>query len=353
MGIKKLSLLISILILWIGNSVAIDNDSLKTTKLLNYDTNYITSYYDWFHVTLVGVNKQSGITLSNIQAENDLTFSTNNPFGFGLAFDYEWFTFEYTKSFKAIELTDKKKGQGNASSMRFGLTGRKFRFETYYRISQGFSLETIEDFVPDWFEKNEYYPYFEDLNSFTFNLSLYYTFNYRKYSNTAALWQLDRQIKSAGSPVIGMITNLELITSEMPLTLNDTLLAGSNYLDIKMAASAKLGLTGGYMHTFSIKKRFYIHGALLTGFLYNNEYLESHADIENKSNSSLGNSIYFRLTAGYNANRIYGGIFYVADSFSDDVFADKFKTTTYSYFRVYVGYRFYIHKKPWMKKLYL
>lgn len=334
-----------------GLSHASQNDTLNVNKQ-PYDTNYIKSYRDWFHITAVAVNKQTGLSISNIYETKDISLGTNNPFEYGLAIDYEWITFEYTHTIPGLDFANENRGTSSSSSLRFGLTGRKFRMSTFYRYTIGFHMENIEDWVPEWFTQNQNYPYHEDLQSFVLAFSLYYTFNHKKYSNTAALWQIDRQLKSAGSPVIGFQTNMEGIFALSPIAFSDSLI--NKFVNISEAAYFKIGLTGGYMHTFAIKKRFYIHMALLQGFLYSRgavTYFDTADDVSILK--TLGISLYGRLTAGYNGNKWYGGIFYVSDTFLNDALSENYETTSYDYIRIYAGYRFPIKKRTWMKKLYL
>lgn len=339
-----------IAIIFSFGALADETDSISQ-KPLPYDTNYIISYRDWIHITAVAVSKQTGLSLANINENRDISFSTNNPVSFGFAFDYEWVTFEYTHSFNGFDLTDASKGESKAQSLRFGLTGRKFRMSTFYRGTKGFHFVNIEDWVSDWFNENKKYPFLDDLESQILAFSLYYTFNHRKYSNTAALWQLDRQIKSAGSPVVGFQSNAELIKAGSPIITYDSI--ADKYLNISKAEYLKIGLTGGYMHTFSIKKLFYIHAAIMQGFLYsfgNAEYYDREDKVDI---STLGISLYLRLTMGYNGKKWFGGFFFVGDSFITDVLSDSYEITSYNYVRMYVGYRFPFKKRPWMKKIYL
>lgn len=331
--------------------MAENKDSIPKPKEIAYDTNYIISYRDLLHITVVGVNKQTGITLVNINNDNDLAFKSNNPFGFGVALDYKWATLEYSQSIPGMEWNDKAKGNTDAFALRFGFTGRKFRLNTYYRDSKGFSFSDIESFDEDWFLTETHYPYFEDLRNRTLNFSMYYTFNHKKYSNTAALWQIDRQIKSAGSPVIGFLTGLEGIYAPTPLMINDSL--EGSFLNIKKAEYFKIGLSGGYMYTLSLWKRFYIHMALMQGFFYNTGKTELHESSGYSKRESIGASLYYRFTAGYNGDDFYGGIFWVSDTFINDAIADEYELTNYNYLRLYVGYRFPIRTPKWAKKFYL
>ena len=327
-------------------------DTIALQKKVKYDTNYIISYRDWLHITFVGINQQTGISLKEAINGKDLVFATNNPFSYGVGIDYEWFTFEFSKSFKKFEYTDKRKGQTQSSTIRLGYTGRKIRLSSYYSNSKGYYLKNIEDYLPDWDHDKIDYPRFDDLKNKTIVLSLYYTFLHKTYSNMAAMWQLDRQIKSSGSPVIGLLTLWEGISATSPFHFSDTLNLVDDFLNIKKIDYKRIGLLAGYMHTISIMKHFYIHAALTQGLFYSYGTIDNFNNIKTNKNA-LGLSIYYRLSLGYNGDRFYAGILYLKDSFVSDITESTILVSSYDYLRLLAGYRFPIKKRKWMKKIYL
>jgi len=328
-------------------------DTLSNAIPLNYDTNFIKSYRNWMHIAALAVGNRTDIEFTNTELDNNLKLSTNSPISYGFSLDYEWISLEYTKTINGIELADSRKGKTESFSFRLGLTRQKFRFNAYYKNSQGYYIKNIEDFIPDWFDTQVNYPHFDDLRNQTYTFMVYYTFNHRKFSNMAALWQIDRQLKSAGSPVIGLVSMFEGIYSNEFHYIGDSIIVGDHYQDVKKAEYFKLGLTAGYMHTFAIKKRLYIHGGIIQGLFYNHSNLLEHLDIDERMNNTLGTSLNLRFTMGYNGKKFYGGVFYILDSFISDLLSTKYELTTHSYARIYIGYRFYIKKRVWMKKVYL
>lgn len=328
-----------------------EEDTTSAANPLKYDTNYIKSYRDWLHIKLVAVNSQTTIDLVNVDRDYRLRYQSNAPYRWGIGLDYGWIALEYTHTIPGLELNDKAQGSSETFSFRLGLSGRKFRGNAYYRETKGFSHENIEQLNPDWFETESLYPYSEDLRSQTLNLSLYYTFNHKRFSNTAAIRQIDKQIKSAGSPVLGIVSNFEGIYSPTPMVLQDSL--QDTFLNIKRAEYFKVGINGGYMYTFSFWKKFYMNAALIPGLLYSYGDVILHNNSETNISNSIGGSIYSRFTIGYNGKRFYGGIYAVGDFYSNDILADQTALTTYTYLKFFVGYRFPIKKQKWMKKFYL
>lgn len=347
---KKLFLLIIITTLFIPIILAGNKDSIPKNKA-KYDTNYIVNYRYHFQLRGVGLNRQSVINLINNVENENLNFMSNNPFSFGFAVDYSWITLEYTQSIRGFELTDSRKGKSEAFAFRLGLNGRRFSGGLYLRNTYGFYLENIDDWVPNWFEENKNYPYSEDINTRIIAGNIYYTFNHRKYSNAAAYRQTDRQIKSSGSPLIGFLANLEGIYSKTPMINSDSL--ADKFLNISRVRYLKTGVFGGYMHTFSINKRFFIHGSINQGFMYSAGSGAYHDTEETRKLNALGVSVFMRAALGYNGSKWFAGSMFSADYYISDVSSELTSSTGYTYFKVYVGYRFPIKTTSWLKNLYL
>lgn len=342
---------IIILLFLSGNIWAIEIDTNFKTKPLRYDTNYIESKSDNIHLALIAVSQQTGIDLVNTKTDYRYRFVSNNPLRYGIGFDYEWLALEVTYAIPGFELNNKTQGDSETFAVKLGISGRKFRANAYYRSTKGFTHQNVEGLYPRWFLNDEYYPYLKNLRNRTLNVSVYYTFNHKKYSNKAALRPSERQLKSAGSPVLGILATMEGIYSPTPIVEADSL--QNSYLNFKKAEYLKIGMNAGYMYTFSIKKKYYIHAALIPGLLYSYGDVLLHNEHEALFSNNLGGSIYSRFTAGYNGKTFYGGIFAVADIYASNILADRFATTSYTYLKFFVGYRFPIKKRKWMKYLFL
>jgi hypothetical protein len=344
---KKLFPIFLFLLVMISSVFAGDNDTLVKTKI-KFDTNYIANYRYKLQVRTVGLNQQSSINLVNTDIDKNLNFATNNPFEFGVAIDYSWITLEYTQSIKGFELTDYRKGKSESFALNVSLNARKFSGGLYYRNTSGFNLENIDDWVPTWFEENEKYPYAENISTRILAGNIYYNFNNKKFSTAAAYRQNDRQLKSAGSPLVGILANIEGVYAPTPMIDIDSL--DGKFLNIRRVQYLKAGVFGGYMHTFSIYKRFFIHGSLNQGFLYSIGNGEYHDTEETQRLSAVGVSIFARLALGYNGTKWFAGTLFSADFFVSDVSSELTSSTGYTLFKIYVGYRFKFWNKPILNK---
>lgn len=343
---NALPILLFLLVI-ISSVFAGERDSLDRNPL-KYDTNYIANYRYKLQIRTVGLNPQSSINLVNTEIDKNLNFSTNNPFAFGVALDYSWITLEFTQSIRGFELTDSRKGKTESLALNLSLNARKFSGGLFYRNTQGFFLENIEDWVPDWFEENETYPYSKNINTRILAGNIYYNFNNRKFSTAAAYRQNDRQLKSAGSALVGILANIEGAYSNTPMIDIDSL--DGKFLNIKKVQYLKAGVFGGYMHTFSIYKRFFIHGSLNQGFLYSVGSGEYHDTEETQRLNAVGISFLARLAFGYNGTKWFAGTLFSADYFISDVSSELTSSTGYTLFKIYVGYRFKFWNKPLLNR---
>ena len=80
--------------------------------------------------------------------------------------------------------------------------GRKMIFDLAMQWYKGYYLANPENIVAGW-QQGDPYPSREDIKVFTFGASGWYVFNHRKFSYRAAFTFNERQLKSAGSPVLG------------------------------------------------------------------------------------------------------------------------------------------------------
>lgn len=317
-----------------------------------YDTNYVKSFRDYFVLTLVSANTNNSISITDT-TNQDVTFATNLPFSFGVALDYRWFTFEYTSTFGRTG--DANKGETKMSSIGFGLTGRKFWFRNFYQKTQGYYLENPQYFNPDFNPVTDAYPSRSDVQSSVYYANLNYGFNHRKFSNMAALWQLERQKKSAGSFTVGATVSVATYMADSALIPKkyQPFFDGRDFVtefDFKM-----IGVNGGYLHTFAFGKnrKLFISLALIPGISFQNGKAFSAVTENATVEDALGAHVEGRLVFGYNGDRWYGSMSSIGYAVSSNFDNANPFTQGYSFFRFVVGYKFLMpeHKIRLLKKI--
>ncbi len=303
-----------------------------------YDTSYIESFRDYMVITLVTVRNTNNVSV-NDNYGNDVVFSTNLPFYFGLALDYKWLTFEYTSSFN--KQGDISMGKTDSKSIGFGITGRKFWFRNFWKKYQGYYMSNPKYYNPDFDPEIDEYLLRPDLKTTIYFANLNYGFNYRKFSNIASLWQLEKQKKSAGSFTAGLsfayinyAADSSLIMPEWEENFNENVL-------IKEFNLLVFGINGGYLHTFPMfkRRRLFISLALIPGLSYQTGQATHESNEQLPQKNMIGAQTEARIVLGYNHKRWYTSLstigYYLTNSFSEENPINQ----DYTFFRFMIGYK--------------
>jgi hypothetical protein len=317
-----------------------------------YDTAYIQSYHDYLVITGVSVYNSNSIDIAD-NLNKEISFATNLPFYFGIAIDYKWFTFEYTKNIKTQ--LDKNKGKTDSRGIGIGITGRKFWFRSFYKDYEGYFMENPEYDNPEFNEEIDPYPLRPDLHSRIFFANLNYGFNSRKFSNTASLWQLERQKKGAGSFTIGLSAAFTKVEADSALILPkweanfnpDALITNYHY--------TMIGINGGYLRTFPMfkKRRFFLSLAFVPGF----SYQFGEARIENNpmpvKKNLFGGQAETRIVLGYIHEKWYTSLSANFYSFSNAFAQENSIVQGYNFLRIVYGRKIKVKetKSSFLKKI--
>lgn len=283
----------------------------------------------------------------------ELAYMTNNPMNYGVGVDYKWLSLEYTTRVP-FDPPEREYGTTQLTGFGLGISTRKFWFKSFYQSNKGFYLDETDKWIPGYTEShNGNFYQRQDLQTQTYFAALTYGFNHRKFSNNAALYQLEQQTKSAGTFALGLAvahnshqadSNIIPRRSEKQFEFN--LLESSSLLSI--------GITGGYLHNFvwGDGKNWFCSLAILPGFLYQSGTVKLESENEKKFTSWSGEYAEGRLSFGFNGEKWLTGLSARAFSMvgSDEINPLQI---TYSYAQFFIGYRFSIRetRNPLLKKL--
>lgn len=317
-----------------------------------FDSSYIDSFKGDLTLTLVGQSTNNDIILKNV-LRDEITFATNVPFTYGLALDYRWLSLEFTSSLGRTP--DNNKGFTLLRNFGFGITMRKFLFRNFYQSSQGYYLTNPGYFNPDFNPSTDIYPHRDDLRSSVYYATLNYVFNYKTFSSLAALWQLERQKKSAGTFVTGLTYSYATYQADSSLVPPEYqyLFLGNN--NINTLFFNLYGANFGYMHTFVLAKnyRFFLSLGIIPGISYQHATAYYDKNLGKGSNSDLGIHAEGRMVAGYNADNWYTAISVVGYTLSGRIQDVNPYNQGFSWVRFVVGYRFkmFEHNSEQLKKI--
>ena len=158
---------------------------------------------------------------------------------------------------------------------------------------------------PEWTEGDPY-PQRDDIRNFTYMAVLNYGFNARRFSYNAAIWQIERQKRSAGSWTAGATfwySQTQWSGSLIPDF--DRASYEETTVDLNAGRSWIFSITGGYAHTVSLWEHGFINAMLVPGIGLQQLRLEiaEHGTVE--SGWKITGTAEVRLGAGYVDDRWY------------------------------------------------
>lgn len=231
---------------------------------------------------------------------NDRTYMPNNPveIGLGLSLYNTAISFGYGYGFDFLR--DKKRGETSSFDFQFHHYGRKYTFDVFFQRYKGFYME--DDKSDAEFELCP------DLKVQKYGIDAQYIFNNRKFSYKAAFNQSEKQLRSAGSFLLGGGAYYTYIESDTSFIYN-----GKNYLK-----NFQFGVSGGYAYTWVIKRNYFINLSTTVGIHFGNETI----DRIGKDKLEVYPSVYPRVSMGYNKEKWSIGFSYLGNmifpSFADD-----------------------------------
>jgi len=311
------------------------------------DTLYIRSFRRHPHLTFEFARKRQSIDIRNpLNEQTHIRYMPNSLFNFIGSFDYRWLSLSLgLMKVKA----DPQNGLTKQFSFRASFNGKRIWNTNFLQYYQGFYLQNPDQIDPSGALGKSPVRLRPDMNSITLFSNIAYCFNPDRFSYRAALWQLDRQEKSAGSFVLGASYRLNILISDSSIGLVPANIKSEFSKDQLLVSQrlSNLTLHGGYIYTFALKKYWFFTVYLLPGISnQGGAYLPEDGLLRKFSNRwVLANE--FRFIAGYNTDTWFTGISTHNLTFSGNRQSDVWVDNNYTWFRLFAGFRF---KAPGKKK---
>jgi len=313
------------------------SQSLAIEKPFKEDTNHIHACRYFFNLTASLTKPIFSTAIANSDDDLRLKYRTVNPLRFGLAFDYRWFGVELSSQIPTIKSQDSRKGKTSSSSFRFTVNSRKISVLTHLQAYKGFYLSD-KKFFYNPFALDNPLPKRPDLDSRMIHLNAYYYFNHTRFSNPAATGQYERQLKSAGSPMIGfgyLFNSIQADSSLVPVLYRINF---PNMSQIRRVGSSQIYAAFGYSYSFIFHKKFFLNLSASPG-VARFEVLESRFDGSNSGKWDLGFRLETRNSIGYNGEFFYYGMFYSGFWTNERLVSGNNLINTFQTFRFFMGWR--------------
>ncbi len=293
------------------------------------DTSYVEKHNDDFNVKLYSISKFNFFRLQDKDKSAGVWYRPTRQLNLGVGLAYKWFALDLAFNFGIREETDIEHSrfldfQGNVFSDK-QIVEAVLQYYYGYQLIRNFGFDVPEDIE---FGR-------EDVRTVFLGLQYYFALNYDKFSLKAPFILNEIQKKSAGSWVIGAgfrLYSMDADSSLAPIPEIDP-------EDFPVTGLTNLNFSAGfgYIHSFSIKKYFFITIGIIPELCYN------MGDYRTDYNRSFKNNLSYGFTSlnaiGYNGVRFFTGLQFMGDLIGIGI-DDYLMNVGNGKAKFFVGYRF-------------
>lgn len=302
------------------------------------DSSYIRSLRNHPHFTFELARRMQSIQIRNPANESQvIRYEPNSLSNFLVSFDYRWLSL----SLGLLRLkVDPAKGNTSQFSLRASFNGKRIWNTNFLQAFQGFYLANPQQVDPQWTTQAGY-TIRPDIATLTLFSNIDYCFSPERFSYRAALWQLDRQERSAGSFIAGASYRFNLMMSDTSQTLIPPQLLDGFSISNRIIAQRIVNLSfhGGYIHTFVLEKNWFLTLYFLPGISFQGGQYYSEDKLLRNYRSKLTGASEIRIIAGYNGEKWFTGLSSHTLSFSGNKAVNMWVDNQYSWFRLFAGFR--------------
>jgi hypothetical protein len=307
------------------------------------DTTYI-KFYDQLSVHLYSVMYFNSFVLTDLENENTIRYKPVKSPSLGVGFSKYGLTLNLSNDFKLIQESEEKFGETKKFNIKVSFIYKKMWFAGYYSKYKGYYIANNNDF--NFSLENEKRPQREDIETMGYGLNYMHVFNSQKFSLNSSYTLTQKQLKSAGSFLVGMGFggySIKGDSSLIPSIVKDKF---SPYLHAKDIKQQHYLISTGYSYNLVFLKHFNFNVTAIFGLTASSSDLETDISIFNTNN-------YFDISPSFN---VMSALSYVRDRFysgahiklNNTLVEIGHQTGIQTYFisaQVFAGYRIGTRKK--------
>jgi hypothetical protein len=323
----KLAVVIAVILCGTVNRVIAfgPSDSVRS-KYIGHFPNY---FFIW------PVVKQRSISFDIQNANNrgqKLTYRPNGNYNLGFGMYVFKIGFELSFSVQPNASSQRQYGHSQNTDLQWNMLGKNFGLDLFTQNYNGFyqtdASKPVGAGIP--------YPQRPDISIWNTGVNGIYLFNSDKYSIRAAYNFSERQLKSAGSFLLTGTVNAFSLRA-------DSAVYGPRYesafgvnADFSKLDYTTVSIAPGYAHTF-VFKNIFLNASFSIGPATHWLYYQSAA--VSKHDVTFNSFIDARVAIGYNSDRFFTGVTFVAQA-RNIKFEEVQFTNTNTAFNMVIGYRF-------------
>lgn len=312
------------IVLFSSVAVAQDEDSVRSK--------YVKEFPDEFNVKLFATNRLLILNLVDREGGNRKINYAPNDRGY-IGIGTYIFDVGLELAFKvplAFGRSKSRYGDTDFIDFQGSLYGKKWSADATFQKYDGFYVSNAADIYPD-FDVEKNYPQRADLSVMNISLNGIHIFNHEKFSFRSGFIQADKQIKSAGSPIMILSATRYSVNADsllMPFSESN-----KNFKDGRFVS---LSLMAGYAYDF-VLNNFFVKLNANGGAGVQHQKFEMGSG--GKQQWDLAPKLNFRAALGYDNERFFAGASFMMQKTSIDFEGIRINNTTGNY-KIFVGYRF-------------
>jgi len=299
------------------------------------DSSYIGKYSQRFAIRPFFSNKSYKFIVDDLWSiGKPISYYPNGNNRLGISGKYKWLTLGFSLPLPA---NDYIYGKTESFDLYLNthLSFMNWATDIYYVRRKGFYISNPEVNTPGWVQGSPY-PTRPDIKVVNFGISSQMIFS-RKFSLKAALFQSEKQKKSAGGFSLGTTLRFNKISSDSSLITPSMFSKYEDTKDLTAAGFLTFAIAPGYSYTYVYQDFFASATALLgLGFQFQGYHL---TPAKFSPGFKLTSYTSFRFALGYNSEKFFGSVVYRFDN-NKAVIKDTKYLFSYQGFTVSAGMRF-------------
>lgn len=355
----RVSKLFILLLICCKASLALELRGLKDSvsgkyKQSLYDTAYIQDCRKYLSAKIAISTRFNNFTVTD--SGRTLMYSINPKAVIGIGLAYKGIGFDISfapKNFYGNLKDDADYGKTQQFAVSAGGNGRRFIYDAYIRINQGFyDTHTYPNYLTtgDTVYKHTIRP---DIVNFNIGTEIVYMFNHKHFSSSAPYNFTQRQKRGAGTALLGGMFSVYTVAADSLIFHDSIKTKFTQEVQFGSAGNLVIGFSFGYTYTFVFgrKKNWYANIYTLPGLAIQQYNSSNPVAQQGLSKATLGIPFQYRFSFGVNAKRYFwgfavGGNTYTLNTGNGADFSYKYGT-----FRAFYGYRFALKKEYFSKYL--
>jgi hypothetical protein len=311
-----------------------------------YDTTYIKGYRKHLVLTLPLTNRYLNFGIRDNISNRSIQFAPNNGhYDIGIGLNSHRFGLVVNTGISLFKGDVDKKGKTKFRDYQLNIYGKRVVTDLSFQNYNGFYVRNTRRILPSGITLPGRFELRPDIEAYSIGVSSLYIFNYKKFSYRGSFAFTEKQLKSAGSFVAGVYYTFMYADSDSSIISSNFRSVFDSSIFLKKAITQNGGINLGYIHTLVIKKKSYVTLSLVNGMGAGR--LHSLNVMGERKNSSVTLSVKtsFRIAAGFDDGKFFGGGMGIFDVFAYSTYSDISLDHGLGKFRVFLGYRFNVLKE--------